>query len=173
MCSEVLAVSRNYLKVVSEPGLEIELVAFDPGTGLLDLEDLRSKISSETAAVYIENPTFLALIETLNADPKIHGILVQLPLPDHLDEQTITQSILPNMVSREVLIHITVLIAGHCILFDRVVKADTGPTVDIQLQPVRTQGNIMHKADALRIIRAQGDNAPHWCRCLNVIPYPA
>ena len=38
----------------------------------------------------------LALVEQLNNDPEIHGILVQLPLPDHLDEQTITQSILPN-----------------------------------------------------------------------------
>ena len=28
----------------------------------------------------------LAVIADLNADPAIHGILVQLPLPDHLDE---------------------------------------------------------------------------------------
>ena len=38
----------------------------------------------------------LALIDELNNDDKIHGILVQLPLPDHLDEQTITQSISPG-----------------------------------------------------------------------------
>jgi len=37
----------------------------------------------------------LALISTLNDDPDIHGILVQLPIPDHLDETIITQSILP------------------------------------------------------------------------------
>ena len=37
----------------------------------------------------------LKLIDELNNDDKIHGILVQLPLPDHLDEQTITQSISP------------------------------------------------------------------------------
>jgi methylenetetrahydrofolate dehydrogenase (NADP+)/methenyltetrahydrofolate cyclohydrolase len=37
----------------------------------------------------------LALIDDLNNDEKIHGILVQLPLPDHLDEQAITQSISP------------------------------------------------------------------------------
>ncbi len=37
----------------------------------------------------------LALIQTLNEDTKIHGILVQLPIPEHLDETTITQSILP------------------------------------------------------------------------------
>ena len=37
----------------------------------------------------------LALIQTLNNDPEIHGILVQLPLPDHLDEDLVTNSIDP------------------------------------------------------------------------------
>ena len=38
----------------------------------------------------------LDLVASLNEDPAIHGILVQLPLPDHLDEQRITQSIAPS-----------------------------------------------------------------------------
>jgi methylenetetrahydrofolate dehydrogenase (NADP+)/methenyltetrahydrofolate cyclohydrolase len=38
----------------------------------------------------------LRLVGELNNDPQIHGILVQLPLPGHLDEQTITQSISPT-----------------------------------------------------------------------------
>lgn len=33
------------------------------------------------------------LIEELNADPKVHGILVQLPLPDHLDEERVLRTI--------------------------------------------------------------------------------
>ena len=37
----------------------------------------------------------LDLIQSLNNDDAIHGILVQLPLPDHLDEELITQSISP------------------------------------------------------------------------------
>lgn len=37
-----------------------------------------------------------ALIETLNADRTIHGILVQLPLPKHLDSEAIIQLILPE-----------------------------------------------------------------------------
>ena len=64
MNPEVLMVVRNYLDAVPEPALEIKLVAFDPKTGALDPDDLKSKISSETAAVYIENPTYLGLIET-------------------------------------------------------------------------------------------------------------
>ncbi|MBN2470956.1 MAG: bifunctional methylenetetrahydrofolate dehydrogenase/methenyltetrahydrofolate cyclohydrolase FolD [Anaerolineae bacterium] len=34
-----------------------------------------------------------SLIKELNADPKVHGILVQLPLPDHIDEETILGAI--------------------------------------------------------------------------------
>jgi methylenetetrahydrofolate dehydrogenase (NADP+)/methenyltetrahydrofolate cyclohydrolase len=39
--------------------------------------------------------TLLNLIDKLNADEKINGILVQLPLPCHLDEKKVTERILP------------------------------------------------------------------------------
>lgn len=39
--------------------------------------------------------TLLNLIDKLNADEKINGILVQLPLPRHLDEKKVTERILP------------------------------------------------------------------------------
>lgn len=38
----------------------------------------------------------LETVEKLNAKPTIHGILVQLPLPDHLDAELVTQTILPE-----------------------------------------------------------------------------
>ena len=44
----------------------------------------------------VKEEELLDLIETLNADASIHGILVQLPLPAHLDEGRITQSIRPD-----------------------------------------------------------------------------
>lgn len=37
----------------------------------------------------------LAIVERLNADPKIHGILVQLPLPAHIDANRVLHSVLP------------------------------------------------------------------------------
>jgi glycine dehydrogenase subunit 1 len=64
MNPEVLRVSRNYSSAVPDPLIDIELVGYDPETGLLDLDDLKAKISSETAAVYVENPTHLGSIET-------------------------------------------------------------------------------------------------------------
>jgi len=38
----------------------------------------------------------LALVQQLNADPAVHGILVQLPLPKHIDEQTILRAVSPS-----------------------------------------------------------------------------
>jgi len=85
-----------------QPGLAVVLVGEDPasqvyvrnkkkraeGCGFLSIQHT---LPADTPQAEV-----LELIETLNADPKIHGILVQLPLPNHLDEQTITQSISPG-----------------------------------------------------------------------------
>ncbi len=43
--------------------LEVDLVAFDPATGGLDLDDLGAKLSTRTAAVLFENPGFLGIVE--------------------------------------------------------------------------------------------------------------
>ncbi|MDQ7793257.1 MAG: aminomethyl-transferring glycine dehydrogenase subunit GcvPA [bacterium] len=56
---ERLAHVRNFCR----PVVNVETVATDPVTGLLDLDDLRRKLSSRTACVYLENPTYLGLIE--------------------------------------------------------------------------------------------------------------
>ncbi|WP_217563118.1 aminomethyl-transferring glycine dehydrogenase subunit GcvPA [Paenibacillus sp. GbtcB18] len=54
-----LLIIRNYLS----PQIRCTLVGCDPATGLLDLGDLQSKLSPDTAAVYIENPSYLGHIE--------------------------------------------------------------------------------------------------------------
>ena len=64
MNPEILAVMKTYLDGVSEQLVNIKTVGFDRATGLLDLDDLKSQISSDTAAVFIENPTYLGVIET-------------------------------------------------------------------------------------------------------------
>jgi glycine dehydrogenase subunit 1 len=55
-----LSVVRNYCL----PEIEVELLKFDRKTGLLDIADLKKKISSKTAAIYFENPSYLGFIET-------------------------------------------------------------------------------------------------------------
>ncbi|GAB6280023.1 MAG: aminomethyl-transferring glycine dehydrogenase subunit GcvPA [Thermovirga sp.] len=51
------------VKTYIDPVLEYETVSWSNDTGLLDLEDLRSKLSSDVAAVYFENPSYFGGIE--------------------------------------------------------------------------------------------------------------
>ena len=55
-----LAVIRNYC----QPVMEIELVRHNPATGLLDIDDLASKLTDDIACLYFENPSYFGVIET-------------------------------------------------------------------------------------------------------------
>ncbi|GAK60505.1 glycine cleavage system protein P [Candidatus Vecturithrix granuli] len=68
MNPQALKVVENYMQGVLEPVIHIVMVDFDPATGLLDLQDLKSKVSSKTAAVLIENPSYLGFLETQAAE---------------------------------------------------------------------------------------------------------
>ena len=46
------------------PAMEIQRIAYDPASGHLDLDALKAQLSSETAAVYLENPSYLGFVET-------------------------------------------------------------------------------------------------------------
>ncbi len=53
------------LKVYTDPaGITVKQVNYETETGQLDLKDLKSRMSDRTAAVYIENPSYLGFIET-------------------------------------------------------------------------------------------------------------
>jgi len=53
------------VQAYAEPArIAIEELAYEKETGQISLEDLRSKVSDKTAAVYIENPAYLGFIET-------------------------------------------------------------------------------------------------------------
>ena len=57
---ERLSTMNNYCSGI----IELKSVDYDSDTGQLDLEDLKSKISTKTAAVYVENPSYLGFIES-------------------------------------------------------------------------------------------------------------
>ena len=68
------------LHVYAEPpGIMIEQVAYKRENGQINLEDLKNKISDKTAAVYIENPSYLGFIETqvdeISEEAHAHGAL--------------------------------------------------------------------------------------------------
>jgi methylenetetrahydrofolate dehydrogenase (NADP+)/methenyltetrahydrofolate cyclohydrolase len=84
------------------PGLAVVIIGEDPASQVYVRNKKRTAEACGFHSVQHSLPAdvsqqdVLDLIASLNEDANIHGILVQLPLPDHLDEQRITQSILPS-----------------------------------------------------------------------------
>ncbi len=83
------------------PGLAVVLVGEDPASQVyvrskgkqtveVGMNSYEHKMDADTSEADL-----LAVVEKLNNDPTVHGILVQLPLPKHLDEDLIINSISP------------------------------------------------------------------------------
>ena len=85
-----------------QPGLAVVIVGQDPASQVYVRNKKRTAESCGFHSVQHSLPAdtsqdeVLRLISELNSDPAIHGILVQLPLPDHLDQQSVTQAVLPE-----------------------------------------------------------------------------
>ena len=85
-----------------KPGLAVVLVGQDPASKVYvrNKEIATRKAGMESIAHRLPADTsqkdLLALIAKLNQDAAVHGILVQLPLPRHLDSQTIIEAIDPR-----------------------------------------------------------------------------
>ena len=83
------------------PGLAVVIIGADPASQVYvrnkkrTAEDCGFHSVQHSLPDDIGQQDVLDLIDSLNQDDAIHGILVQLPLPDHLDEEYITQSISP------------------------------------------------------------------------------
>jgi methylenetetrahydrofolate dehydrogenase (NADP+) / methenyltetrahydrofolate cyclohydrolase len=84
------------------PGLAVVLVGEDPASAVYvrskgkatieaGMKSVEHKLPAETAQADL-----IALVESLNADESIDGILVQLPLPGHLDELAVISTINPD-----------------------------------------------------------------------------
>jgi len=81
------------------PGLAVVLVGDDPASAVY----VRNKAKAcENAGIYsevhrlpgdTEEKQLLELVDKLNRDPRIHGILVQLPLPKHISEDAVIDAI--------------------------------------------------------------------------------
>ena len=86
-------------KTGMKPGLATILVGDDPASHLY----VKSKQKAcDAAGIYIDDSKLpantsqadlLTLISQKNADPKIHGILVQLPLPKHIDSKVVLDAV--------------------------------------------------------------------------------
>ncbi|MFT0861160.1 bifunctional methylenetetrahydrofolate dehydrogenase/methenyltetrahydrofolate cyclohydrolase FolD [Ancylobacter sp. G4_0304] len=83
------------------PGLAVVLVGEDPASAVYVRNKGKQTVEAGMASIEHKLPAttaqaeLLALIASLNADPGVHGILVQLPLPGHLDAQDVLAAIDP------------------------------------------------------------------------------
>jgi len=85
-----------------QPGLAVVLVGDDPASQIYVRSKGEHSLAAGMHSVTHRLPDdtalgeLLKLIGDLNADPLIHGILVQLPLPKHLDEKAVLAAISPD-----------------------------------------------------------------------------
>ncbi|MCO6187094.1 bifunctional methylenetetrahydrofolate dehydrogenase/methenyltetrahydrofolate cyclohydrolase FolD [Rhizobium sp. L1K21] len=85
-----------------KPGLTVVLVGEDPASQTYVAAKGRMAkecgFNSEQHTLPAETTQeeLMALVDKLNADTSVHGILVQLPLPKHLDSDAVIQAILPE-----------------------------------------------------------------------------
>lgn len=84
------------------PGLAVVLVGEDPASQVYvrnkakQTKEVGMNSFEFVLPIDIGQKQLLARIEQLNKDPKVHGILVQLPLPADIDEVTVINAILPE-----------------------------------------------------------------------------
>lgn len=84
------------------PGLSVVLVGDDPASavyvGAKERTCIELGMRGETIrrAATIGQDELLSIVDRLNADPAVHGILVQMPLPKHIDAEAIVRRIRPD-----------------------------------------------------------------------------
>ncbi|AQS42112.1 MAG: Tetrahydrofolate dehydrogenase/cyclohydrolase FolD [Candidatus Tokpelaia hoelldobleri] len=84
------------------PGLAVIIVGEDPASQIYvaskgrKAEECGFHAVTHRLTADTSEDQLLQLIGELNADPAIHGILVQLPLPAHIHEENITQAVSPD-----------------------------------------------------------------------------
>lgn len=84
------------------PGLAVVLVGEDPASQVYvrnkGEQTLAAGMHSETVRLPAEvsQDDLLAVVARLNADPKIHGVLVQFPVPDHISQMDVVAALSPD-----------------------------------------------------------------------------
>lgn len=84
------------------PCLATVLVGDDPASSVYVRNKGKACVEVGMLSRQIQEPAsipeadLLSLVGALNADPAVHGILVQLPLPDHVDESKVIEAISPD-----------------------------------------------------------------------------
>lgn len=88
-------------KLSNSPNLTVVMVGEDKASKIYvkNKEKIAKKMGIDTNTIYLNSETttdeLLSIIERLNKDKSVNGILVQLPLPKHIDENLVLEKISP------------------------------------------------------------------------------
>lgn len=99
-------VARNVATLKADhglkPGLAVIIVGHDPASQVYVRNKVRQTAEAGMNSFHFELPEdtsqadLIAKVQELNNDPAVNGILVQLPLPGHLDEAAVVETIAPE-----------------------------------------------------------------------------
>lgn len=173
------------------PGLAVVIVGNNPASRIY--VNMKKKacmelgIYSEEHALPedISQDELLQLVDTLNHNPKIHGILVQLPLPKHLDEQLVIEKIVPEkdvdgfhpVSVGKLMIGIPGFLSCTPAGVMELIK-ETGVSIKGKECVVVGRSNIVGKPQAILLLREHGtvtichsrtDNLPEVCRRADIL----
>ena len=94
--------AAELLQRIKVPGLAVVLVGDDPASAVYVASKQRQTVAAGMKsfeyrlAAETSQGELLELVHRLNEDPEVYGILVQLPLPVHLDPNAVIQAINPD-----------------------------------------------------------------------------
>ena len=166
IAEKILIDLKSKIKNMEEkPGLALVLVGDNPASEIY--VSSKEKTFSEVEGYCerhnidkgIDELELLGLVTRLNNNPKIHGILVQLPLPKQIDENLITNSILPHKdVDGFTSVNLGHLFAGNPMLEPATARAvmklidSTGINLEGKNAVVVGRSNIVGKPVAMMLL---------------------
>jgi methylenetetrahydrofolate dehydrogenase (NADP+)/methenyltetrahydrofolate cyclohydrolase len=162
----ILEKLKSKIKTMKEkPGLGLVMVGNNPASEVY--VNFKEKDAKE-AGVYCERYNLpedttqmdlLNLLNKLNNNPKIHGLLVQLPLPKHIDEKLVTDAILTQKdVDGFTTLNTGSLMTGNTIMAPATARAaiylieSTGMKIEGKNAVVLGRSNIVGKPVALMLL---------------------
>ena len=148
-----------------KPGLAIVLVGNNPASEIYvsskekAFKEVEGYCERHNLSKDINEMELLNLLNQLNNNPKIHGILVQLPLPNQIDENLITNSIVPHKdVDGFTSLSLGRLFSGHEIIAPATARAvihlieSTGIKIEGKNAVVVGRSNIVGKPVAMMLL---------------------
>jgi len=166
IAEKILNNLKSKIKSMKEkPGLAIVLVGNNPASEIYvsskekTFKEVEGYCERHNLDKDVSEIDLLNLVNKLNNNPKVHGILIQLPLPKQIDESLVTNSILPHKdVDGFTSVNLGYLMSGSTILAPATARAvlhlieSTGTGIEGKNAVVVGRSNIVGKPVALMLL---------------------